>query len=274
MKNFIFITMLLLSTLLSAKTPDTKKVLEEGKLLYRLEKANWYGSDFLMSQYPDKMDIIGGYVSYVSERNQITTTYYNRKNRDKIEIRLIFDSLPKQNPVFIDSLHPSANSLEKELIYLRQDAINRITANTDQFFSFYKDCSFNIIPLITPKERKTIILTGTSKKNVLILGNDYKLTYNQKNKFSKKEKIHMSLIQLPLKSESDTAKILSTVHSHVLDDIISSTDICTMLLYKDYIDWDTHYVIGKNWVSIFDLRKESLFILSRKIWDMKFENEK
>ena len=97
--------------------------------------------------------------------------------------------------------------------------------------------------------------------------------YNKNNKFKGKEKIHNSIIQLESRSNKPKIKFEQTIHSHVLSDYINSTDICTLLLYKDYVEWKKHIVISKKQVSIFDLEKESLFTMTRKAWDKVYSNE-
>ncbi len=52
------------------------------------------------------------------------------------------------------------------------------------------------------------------------------------------------------------------MHSHVISDLINPTDICTLLLYKEFVDWKTHYVMSKKFVSIFDLEKETLSVIT------------
>jgi hypothetical protein len=47
------------------------------------------------------------------------------------------------------------------------------------------------------------------------------------------------------------------MHTHVLSNLIESTDICTLLLYKDYVDWSLHHAVNKDYISILDLNRES-----------------
>ena len=142
-----------------------------------------------------------------------------------------------------------------------------VYSDKKNFFSFYKNTSYNLIPLITSDERRVFIITGPGTEGTVIIGNDYLLKFNTKNKFKKKEKIHNSMLQFPYKSKDPKDTLSSTYHSHVLSDCISSTDICTLLLYKDFVEWKQQYVVSKKYVSIFDLRREILVILTRKAWD-------
>lgn len=273
MKNILFFLVLLSSLNSSSQNKEAQEILDEGKLLFRLEKGSWYGTDDMLQRFKSKKDSVGGYLSYESANNGITTIFFSRFDHEKILIRYQFDSLPQPQPVYIDTLNNKATILEKDLVTLRQDAKEKVYVNEDDFFRFYRSTSFNIIPLIKNKERKVFILTGPKVPDVVLIGNDYRLTYNDNNEFVKKEKLHNSLLQFEYKSKNKNNTTLTTFHSHVTTRYISSTDICTLLLYKDYVEWNQHIVMSESDVSIFNLDKESLLTLSRKAWE-KIHNSK
>lgn len=245
---------------------DSDEILAEGKLLYRLEKASWNGTDDFLSRFPEKRNLIGGYISYESDNHKVTNVFFGRENNDSLLVRYQFDSIP-DSPLQIDTSNLKITKHEKELIEIRQDAIQRISNNSDKFFTFYKNTSMNPIPLITDKKKKVFLLTGTQESNVVIIGNDYLLEYNKHNKLKNKIQIHKSLLKYPYNSDDPENKLESTFHSHVVSKYINSTDICTLLLYKDYVEWKQHYVMSKKYVSIFDMEKENLLIITKKAWD-------
>ena len=267
MKQVLVWLCILVSTYAYSQNKKTEKIEREGILLYRLEKGSWYGTDDMLERFASKKDSIGGYLSYETNAHTITTIFFNRYNYDKILARYEFDSLTKPVPRKIDSINTVATATEKRLITIRQDAAKRAFANEDSFFKFYKNTALNFIPVIDKDGSRVYVVTGPKIPNVVLLGNDYKLDYNKKDEFVDKMKIHNSIIQLPYKSENKDEPIVTTYHSHVVTDYISSTDICTLLLYKDFLQWDEHIVMSEKEVSIFDLEKESLFAIKRKAWD-------
>lgn len=121
--------------------PDSDKILKEGQLLYRLEKASWYGTDYFLDKFPNKRDLIGGYLSYEGDNYRVYTIFFERNFTSHVLVRFEFDSLPKQNPISIDSINILADQRETDLIKIRQDALDKINTNTDKFFSFYKNTS-------------------------------------------------------------------------------------------------------------------------------------
>lgn len=249
-----------------------EQILNEGKKLYRLEKASWHGTDYFLKKFPHKRNEIGGYLSYESD-NQVVNIFFDRIDNYQILARIYFESSPNPIPVSVDTVNNRANQLETELISMRQDALSRINSNSDGFFSFYKNTSLNTIPIISKKERKVYILTATTENRIVLLGNDYLLTYGNKTKLKEKKIIHNSLIEFPIKDEHGNAAI-TTIHSHVNSEYIDPTDICTLLLYKDYVKWKQHYVVGKKYVSVFDLENETLAILPLEAWMKMTQQEK
>jgi hypothetical protein len=63
----------------------------------------------------------------------------------------------------------------------------------------------------------------------------------------------------------DSGKKVGSIHSHVLEDqpFITSTDICSFLLYKDFIKLSNHVVVSENYICIFDVVKETLMIVPK-----------
>ncbi|MCW3789661.1 hypothetical protein [Plebeiibacterium sediminum] len=252
---------------------SSEEILAEGKLLYRLEKASWNGTDDFLSRFPDKRNTVGGYLSYESDQHKIMTIFFSRENTDSLLVRYLFDSIP-DSPIVIDTTSLKITQHEKDLITIRQDAIQRISNNSDHFFTFYENTSLNPIPLITDKEKRVFILTGPQVSDEVIIGNDYLLEYDKQNRLKNKIQIHKSLLKYPYKSDDPEKSLKSTYHSHVVSEYINSTDICTLLLYKDYVEWKQHYVLSKKFVSIFDMQKENLVIITRKAWNKIYKHQK
>ena len=242
------------------------RILEEGILLYRLEKASWRSTRFFLDNFPHKTDFIGGYVSYPKGNSQVVTVFFDRDNPSRILARFEFDGI-QQNPARIDTLNQTASSEEMDLITLRLDAVQRVFGDESGFFRFYETTNFNFIPLIENRTRRVFILTAPLIPNLVLIGNDYLLTYNRRNEFVRKERLHNSLLQFQGKSGDPENPITSTFHSHVLSDLITSTDIATLLLYRDFVEWNYHSVISRRYVSIFNLTTGNLTIMRRRVWD-------
>lgn len=274
MNRIIIFFLIVSSTFTYSQDIESENILNEGKLLFRLEKGSWYGTDDMLARFKSIKDSIGGYLSYENADNKINTIFFSRFDSNKILVRYEFDSLPKTEPIQIDSTNHLASALERRLIKIRQDAQERAYKNEDNFFSFYENTALNFIPVINEEESNVFVLTGPQISGVVLIGNDYKIEYDKKGEFVKKMKIHNSILQFPYKSDDPENELESTFQSLVLSEYINSTDICTLLLYKDYVEWKQHYAISKKYVSIFDLEKEALLIITKKAWDKIYSHQK
>lgn len=267
MKYLAIILLTIFSTIeANAQKPDSEALLKEGKQLYRLEKAAWYSTDHFLTNFQDKKDSIGGYLSYQGADGHVYSIFFSRFENNRILARYQFDNNTSSTPITVDTKVSSPIENEADLILMRQDAIMMLTENLDDFFTYYENASFNLIPIIDGKKRKVYILTASQKQATVFIGNDYLLEYNSKNKLTGKIKLHNSLIELPYKSPNEQ-EITATMHTHILSNHIEPTDICTLLLYKDYVDWSQHYAINKDYISILDLKKENLVIMTKKAFD-------
>lgn len=262
----LLIAFFILAMQICAVSLDSIKtaILQEGILLYKMEKASWHATDHFQAHFKYKEAKLGGYVSYQKDNNTYVTVFFNKENPSQIELRYYFTGLPTKNPDEIDTSVSSATPLEKQLIDLRGKALQCVIEDTEEFFKHYKFGSINLIPLINENGKRVFILTGSNKSDMVIIGNDYLLTFDNLYSLEKKEKIHNSIIQMPVNVKEGPVE--SSIHSHFLNDFITSSDICTFLLYKNYFGYSRHLVMSKNYMSIFDTETETLEILTMEAY--------
>ncbi|MDP5076451.1 MAG: hypothetical protein NWQ19_00090 [Nonlabens sp.] len=265
----IFLLFIAISSFVHAQRHDTNAIMDEALTLLRNEQASWEATDHFLANYPEKVDLLIGYLSYVEESNNVVSTIFYGEN-NTILARYSYNNVPSSKPDGIFTVNVQPNELELELIAMRTQAMKDYQENTSNTYLYYENVSPNIIPLIYNNKRLVYIIMGTTEAQML-LGNDYKLDFNKKNEITSRTKLHNSLIPF---NYGDTDNALSSVHSHIVNAVIDVTDICTLLLYKKYTGIKQHYVISKKFVSILDLEKESLLIITRKAWDKMNESEK
>ena len=265
MKTIFTAVFLVSFSICFAQKPDADKLLEEGKMLYYLEKASWYATDHFLEAFKSKIDQIRGYLSYYGNNGKVYSIFYSQSQTGEIELlaRYMFDADPKPDFISLDTLSLKPLPIEYELFTLRNSTLKLMYENDDDFFLFYENTSNNIIPIIDKKERKVYILTASEQYGNVFIGNDYLLTFTPKGNLKDKRKLHNTLIEIPYKNPGKE-KITTTMHTHILSNHIEPTDICTLLLYRDYVEWDEHFVIHKDYISIFDLKDEMLTIMKKK----------
>jgi len=239
---------------------QTAAIVEEGKMLYQSEMASWYGTDIFMEKYKEK-EKIGGYLSYTE--NEISKCiFFSKDEKTKVLGTIGFDQTFKVETAKTDFNERELTENELELYKIRTEALRIM--NTDTLYKLYKNTNFNLIPVVINKEKKVFVLTGPKNNGVMLFGNDYLLTFDKKGKLSKQKQLHKSLIPIEF---GDKEEIEATIHSHVLDDLITSTDICTLMLYGKFAKMKTHYVMSKKYVSIWDCKKETLAVMTREAFE-------
>lgn len=249
MKNIIAILFILLAVSFQAQNLAklSREINEEGIALYRSEMASWYGTDVFRANYK-QMENVGGYFSYIDD-SVPKCIFFSREN--KIIGTIDFPTNYNPQNAKLDLKERDFTPTETEYFTIRQNALARI--KTDTIFKSYKNTSFNIVPLIKKNVKKVYVLTGPSVDNVVIFGNDYLITFNNKNEVKNVEKLHNSMIAQNINDEK-IGKTISGVHSHVIENwqMITPTDICTLMLYQNLTDWRSYITISKKFTSIWN----------------------
>ncbi len=187
-----------------------------------------------------------------------------------------FDKTFNINTAIIDTTERLFTKYENDIYTIRQSAINEI--NSDKLFKHYQNSNLNLIPLIDGKSKRVFILTGPQKTNVVIFGNDYLLTFNKKNKLVSKKQLHQNIIHLNYSDDGkmDSIKVESTMHTHSAKtgDLITSTDICTLMLYEKFANWKSHIVVGKHSMSIWTCESNTLGVIPLSVIKKIEEDQK
>ncbi|MFC0875739.1 hypothetical protein ACE01N_04050 [Saccharicrinis sp. FJH2] len=265
MKYSALLVILFFSVAVAAKKPDADKILKEGKMLYTLQEASVVATTHFLQQFPAKAEKANGYLSYING-NEINTIIYYHFDSTQILARYHFAaSQPDKIAGIPETRQLVPTELEDDLITMREKAIEKIKVNKDGYFTYYDGVSFTLLPVINNHERCVYVMSGSKVGDVIILGNDYQLRFDKNNKYRGVERIHKSLVKLSTKAGMDTTQN-ATLHKHFISEAIDPTDICTLLLYKDQVEWDLHYVLSRKYVSVFDLKNEKLAIIKTKDW--------
>ena len=245
-------------------TEKAQPIVEEGKHLYKLEMASWYGTDLFLEKHKDQSSI-GGYFSYIKDGIP-TCLFYSRKDNPKVIGTISFDSsydLPKAK---VDLAERDFSSTEAIIYALRTRAWQLI--EKDSFFRRYENTQFNLIPLVRNGERKVYVLTGARKNGVVMIGNDYLLTFDMEDSLLEKKRLHQNLIPIHYGGNEEAGKqVASTMHSHLPEtgDFITATDICTLMLYAKFANWPVHHVLSKKYLNIWNCASNELTVISMDV---------
>ena len=247
----------------------TSSIVDEGKQLYKSEMASWYGTDIFLEKFGDRRENIGGYFSY-TDNGVSKCIFFSKSEIPKVIGTISFDSTYNVNTAKADGSERDFTTNELDLYTIRKIALAEI--NSDTLFKTYKNTNLNLIPLIDKEEKKVYVLTGPQNNGVVIIGNDYLLTFDKRNKLITKKQLHKNIIPIKYTEEKDEAV---TMHTHLKEtgDYITATDICTLLLYEKFATWKQHIVISEDYVCIWDCKTDQLVTLTKKAWENIYKDK-
>jgi len=262
---FLFLTFVSLSAVAQTDLQSRiKTVVDEGKRLYRSEMASWYGTDLFLGNYKSRANV-GGYFSYTTKEEVSKCIFFSKAEKPNVIGTISFDKTFNPELAKIDLNEREFTTLETDLYAIRKVALTII--NTDTLFKKYSNTDLNLIPLVFNNEKKVYVLTGPKQGGAVIIGNDYLITFDNNNILTSKKPLHKNIIPVPYAGkQSDGTEIVSTLHSHLPEtgDIITSTDICTLMLYEKYAKWKTHKVVSQKYLSTWDCAKDELSVMIKQ----------
>ncbi len=240
--------------------------------IYRSEKASWLGTDIMQEVYDSGIPSnLKGYFSYATE-NTVRCVFYSNDSIPKILLTIEFDPSFDPEKTTVADYAREFSEREKEYYLLRKSVESVLIADTG-FFKYYKNTNYNIVPVIDEQSKRVYILTATTTAATILFGNDYLLEFNSNNQLTSKTKLHNNLITIP----TDTSgEVVSGYHTHIgkTSEFITSTDICTILLYRPYVKWSTYNVISGKYISIWSNETNNLVILPNKTVKKIVESER
>ena len=261
MKQFAVLFLLTLAFKATGQTTPAA-IVAEGKKLYRSEAASWFGTDIFVEKFKNKRELSGGYLSY-SDASGAKCIFFSKEPTHQTVAVITFDSTYNVQRAKIDSLPRALTKYEADLLEIRTKALARIEADT--LFKEYKNTNLNVVPMIDKSERRVYVLSGPEIPNVIVFGNDYQIDFNTQNEIISTRSLHKNIMPVDYKANNSVAGF----HSHLpsTGDYITPTDICTLMLYENFPGWGQYYVMSKNYVSIWNCKKNELFIMTRKAWE-------
>ena len=247
--------------------PPTAAILAEGLSLYQSERSSWVATDLLMASTIDPAQI-GGYLSYF-RGDSVCTIFWGAGATGAAGSPLLASyTFPRQDVRVATGNRHSVGAFtpqEAQLFSIRQ-ATMAVINSADGGFNLPANTSLNVALLADKNETRAYVLTGPRQNGIVPIGNDYLLTFSPAGKLRHTERLHNSY--LPMSWDASKGEVTSMMHSHLeAHPYITPTDICSILLYKDQIAARQHCVFGKEYVSIFDIDKQQLAIITRAAFE-------
>jgi hypothetical protein len=243
-----------------------KPVVAEGKLLYRSEMASWYGTDLFLEKFKQR-ELIGGYFSY-TDNDEAKCIFFSKGDKPKVIGTISFDNTYNTQTAKVDMAERDFSPVEADLYAIRKIALNEIKSDT--LFKVYQNTNLNLIPLINGRQKKVYVLTGPEQGGVVIFGNDYLLTFDETNKLLQKKQLHKNIIPIYYgKEEEEGKEVEDAIHNHSPEtgDLMTATDVCTLMLYEKFAKWKTHNVVSEKYLNLWNCKTDELTVISMEVVD-------
>jgi hypothetical protein len=275
---------------------EKNEVLVEGLALYTIILANWTSNDlYYENEFPTNG--VSGYLSY-KDKDTVKTIFWREMDTASAEykaktFRQVADTgilaTPHSNSISdlrvivktfnyakmnvskknakLNEDEREPTNYEKVLMDFRKSAYEEIKKDT-AFYKEYQGTSLKAVPMDAGKKVKVYIYSSSTSDNFVPLGGDYLILYEKKeNNLLERQMLHDRIIMISAHyngKASDPTK--ATYHNHKGDspELITPTDIATLLLYKSTINWDEHRVVSEKYTSIFTLIDRKLQIIPTK----------
>lgn len=277
MKNLLILLLLFIGSSLFGQSQKkikkmTDPIIAEGKMLYQSEMASGYGTGLFLKNFKEKHKI-GGYFSY-TKNDTSKCIIFSRTEIPMVIGEISFDSTFNNKTAKLDLEHRSFSELENDYFEIRKLAFE--ISQSDTIFRTYKNTNFNFIPIIHNGKKKVYILTVPIKSGVMIFGNDYLISFNDSNEVVETKQFHREIIPIKFSAEKDEKKTVAPMHSHSEEtgDFITATDICTLMLYGKHTPWETHNVVSKRYLNVWDCKKHTLGVIQRTVLEKTVKEEK
>ncbi|MBK7763752.1 MAG: hypothetical protein IPI46_10335 [Bacteroidetes bacterium] len=261
MKKIIFILLsLFTSGLLFAQDNlqiEVNKIMSEGRTLYKSIKTDQVCTQIFKEKYKGKEKATGSII--YAESEMLKCVYYVDGSKPKAIAIFTCDSSFDKSKIVSDFTVRELNSQEKTLASIKQAAME--LASKDASFTKPENSSFSFIPMLENGIKKVIILCLSNKPGIVIFGNDYEIRFNNDNEVTDKKQIHPNQLIAKYGEEAEAGSNpdgTSHIHFPQTGELMTSTDVCLLMLYEKEAHWKQHTVISENFISFYNCQADVL----------------
>ncbi|NCX94968.1 MAG: hypothetical protein EBX41_00915 [Chitinophagia bacterium] len=236
-----------------------KQITEDGKTLYYLELAAWYGTDFFLAGYKGDRNQVGGYLSY-PDKDNIVCIFFDKGAVPQVLGTITYLPSNMDHP---KAVHVTRRFTPIELQYYQLRAATLKAVAKDRFFVAYNNCNLTPVPIIRNNTKKVYVFTTSDLGGLIIFGNDYELTFNAANEITEKKIIHKSIFTHNYINNA-TAE---SNHKHTTTDggdFMTPSDVCVLMLNQAFTKWNKYVVTSANYRSEWNCKTNQLTLTPLK----------
>lgn len=227
-----------------------------GTRLYELEQACRHAIQILGTDYQDIK--VQDYVSY-DLGDSVRVIFW----KEETSWQLILAEFTFPKPVVLDQYTDNTESrlpTDEELTYIKIKKEVKKEISMSNFFKRYQNSFLQPIILDQKENYVAYVITIPNISTSLLFDNDYKLTFDKKGQETDRREINTNMQAVPSIVELHRKKANYTEHKHPKTGPhgLTATDICILLLYEPYVNWEEHRVEAEDFTSIFEFKNKSL----------------
>ncbi|MEP2668686.1 MAG: hypothetical protein ABJH04_06820 [Cyclobacteriaceae bacterium] len=233
----------------------SNEILQDGIQMYRNERASWISTDYI----PEKdKSLVNGYFTYFNGENFISI-YFDPSNKNAV-YKFTFQPMGE---IDIEMLKTEQNipltKMELGILKVRKKAVG-LSVMWYKQFGYTQIVNPNVIIHKTSPQYEVYVIPGAKIPDLIPIGGDLRMTFKSDGELDKIDAIHNNLI--PFEAETSGKVYLSHEHKgrRLEKEYITSTDICTLLLYRDYVMEEKHTVVHRKFISEFYAKEVRLLI--------------
>lgn len=232
-----------------------------GTELYQIEVAARNAIQILGTYHQDIK--IHDYVSYM--KNDTVNVVFWKEDADWYLVVAVI-SFPK--PVSIDNYEVKTKSRlpeKDELTHIRIKEDVQKSINLP-FFKRYQNSFLQPIIFSTDTTYEVHLINVPNLSTSILFGNDYLITYDKTGKQIEKRALDPNLVAVPSVIELKKKGENYTSHKHTKNATseVTPTDICILLLYEPYVNWEEHRIETETSISTFKFGGGGLIVQQKK----------
>jgi hypothetical protein len=250
-------------------------VFAEAKELYYLERAAWVATDLCANRLKEEKIPFKRYGTIKRDSTVQTFFYGGSAGAYKVyaSARFPAKSISEATAVVSWEVRPVDN-FENDWISKYNAAFKYLDTT---IVSNYQNISLCVQILDKSWGWQMYLMSGTTLSTGIALGNDAVIKFKRKGQNSNdftvsRRRLHKSLVWTPFAGQNAQGEYSQSMHKHLLDDgVFTASELCMLMLYRNYYPWKISVAIGNTYYSQYDKESDYYLLLTteaiKKIWN-------
>lgn len=236
----------------------------EGYNLFVAERVNWIATDSALAHCDENN--LRGNIIWQPNSGMWSAVFFDREQKNCL-FELVYDTRTGEERFFYEPRPLSEQEREQwELKGTMFDNAIKSYGDSLRYNSDYGRPNVDFVR-VDPNTIRMYILQGVERPNVIPIGNDYSIDFDNKGNTKAFRRYHRSF--LPMSTVDENGEKVATIyHSHLKDNpYITPTDICNFLLYRGEMESTGVLSTALDGYIIYNAKDNSAVFLSKEVME-------